>query len=97
MTIAFTCPEIQSVSPLYLANLLAAISTDRVTDGPMMLYDKDRRVFLTLSLASGVIIGWVMTSCATVEDAEKEVAQTQLIAELLAQAASQPSVPPTIN
>ncbi len=93
MKINFTCPEVQAVSPTCLANVLAAIESKKITDGPLMVYDKDRGVFLTLSMASGVIIGWVMTSCATAEEASRECARAQIIAEALADAALQPGSP----
>ena len=78
------CPPVQSVSDVYLANILALIERDDLTSGPMAVWDKDRLVFLVAVFEKGVMQSWNMTSCPTAEDAEREVVRVKIIAEALA-------------
>lgn len=81
-----TCPLVQSVSDVYLANILATVERDDLTSGPIAVWDKDRGVFLVMVFNAGLMVSWNMTSCATEKDAQREQARVKAIAESLATA-----------
>lgn len=77
-------PPIQSVSPAMLEGVYRLLAEEKFTSGPFMLFDKDRGIFLTAVVVEGVIVSWIMTSCASQEEADQEAAKTKFIAESLA-------------
>lgn len=81
------CPTIQSIQDKYLAPLLQAIEEGKLVNGPAMVYDADRGVFLTTVVDQGLIVSWSMVSCATKAGAANEVQRINAAVAYLASAA----------
>lgn len=78
-----SCPPINTPQKRYLERLQAEVKTKR-RDGPIVLYDAQRKIFMTAIAKNGAIVKWTLSSCTDMDDARSQVMSVLKMAEIKA-------------